>query len=266
MIKLIVTDLDNTLLDKDGRVREDSISLIEEAADRGIVFAVATGRSFASAKAIAMKFASDIPVICYNGAQIKMPVSGEIVYESIVDEKLQDAIIDFAIKHELYVQVYDNDEIVVEELDLKAHPDPDLKFTGYRETHGMEALKGIKTPKILLATSPKLVPAIQNELENEYGDIAYFAQSEAHLIEVMNKGVNKGIALDKLASILNIERDEIMALGDNTNDLLLLEHAGTRISVANGVEKLKKIATYVCTKERADGFNEAIRKFVLNKE
>ena len=66
-----------------------------------------------------------------------------------------------------------------------------------------------------------------------------------------------------LWNALGVTKEETMALGDNTNDALLLEHAGLAVSVANGVPSLKAISDYVCEAERSEGFDEAVRRFVL---
>ena len=262
MYKLIVTDLDNTLLAKDGSVPKSTIEICKKLVKKGHVLAIATGRSYPSAKAIGEKIGIDTPLICYNGANIRN-LDGTYIYKSVVPKDVQEGIVEFVRERQLYLQVYDKDEIVVEKLNTKAHPDPDLKFVKYKETKDLKKLKDIETPKLLIAAPPSEVPTLQQELEKLYGDKAYFAQSESHLIEVMEKGVNKGQALDILAEKLNVKKEEIMALGDNTNDALLLTHAGFRVAMANAVNSLKEIADYVATKKRSEGFNEAIKKFIL---
>ena len=79
----------------------------------------------------------------------------------------------------------------------------------------------------------------------------------------MKHGVNKGVAVDYLAAKYNIKKNEIIAIGDNTNDELLLNHSGLKIAVGNAVESIKNIADYVSKGERGEGFNEAITKYIL---
>ena len=157
----------------------------------------------------------------------------------------------------------DKDVIVVDRLRPEMHPDPDLKFTDYREVGNLLKVKPFKTPKMLLATDPAKVPFFQKELERRYSDSLFFAQSEPHLIEVMPKGVDKGAALKRLANILEIELKETMAMGDNTNDILLLQAAGVAVAVANAVPKVKAVADYVCKNTRSRGVAEALKRFCL---
>lgn len=263
MLKFIVTDLDNTLLDDNHALPQSSADLIKEAMTCGVTIALATGRSFASASGIAAKLGSDTPVICYNGSLVKTLDGLQTIFSAFVDPEVCRGVVDFACRNNVYIQMYEDDVIVVERLKWECHPDPDIEYAGYREVDDFSKMTGILTPKILLAATCHDVPELQQKLEKEFGDRAFFTQSESYLIEIMPKGVNKGAALDILAKHLGFQRNEIMALGDNTNDMLLLQHAGLGVAVANSVPALKEIADYVCTGERSLGFNEALERFVL---
>lgn len=262
MIKLIATDLDNTLLDTSNRIPDSTLELIHKVVENGVQVAVATGRSFHSADHVADLISTDAPVICYNGSLIK-DASDRILYENYVDFNLVREIVAWAHDNDVYVQLYDDDVIIVEELRTDRHPDPDLKFTEYRELGDLLAIEPFKTPKMLLAASPERIPGLQKELEERYSGILFLAQSDAHLIEIMPANVNKGTALKRLAEIEGIDLSETMALGDNTNDILLLKAAGLAVAVQNAVPELKDIADYVCNGERSEGFSEALLKFVL---
>lgn len=264
MVKLIITDLDNTLLDKNGSVTESTIQLLDEARKHGTSVTVATGRSFASARGVAERFQKDTPVICYNGAMIVDIRTGDPIFANYLDRTLVWNILEYAREHDLYVQMYDKDTIVVEKLDLSRHPDPDLEYAAYREVSVFEKDKIFDTPKMLLAMSPELVPVHQKELESLYGEFAYFSQSDSHLIEIVSKGCDKGSAVKFLADYMGIKKEELMGCGDNTNDIPLIQETGIAVAVANAVPELKEVATYVCKGERNAGFDEAVRKFVLN--
>lgn len=270
MIKLIVTDLDNTLLNSSGELQEDSIALIKEARDTYKVrTAIATGRSFGSAKLIAERIGSDTPVICYNGSLVKPASGGAPIFKAHMNPKTAQEMIAYCKSLGLYLILYDtssSDEIVVEKLRRDLHDDPDLNNIPYREVGEFSPENIPLTPKLMIATDPEQVPMLQMDLESRFGEDAYFAQSEPHLIEVMPAGVNKGAALRMLMSNLRIKKTQVMALGDNTNDALLLSNSGVAVAVANAVDSLKEIATYICKQDRSYGFNEAVKKFVLSSK
>lgn len=262
MIKLIATDLDNTLLDSEKKVSAESVRLLKKCHKAGVSFAIATGRSLYSAEAIAGQIGIEHWSICYNGALITDPVSGETIFSDALDEATVRDVVCFCHERGLYMQMYDDNVITVEALRTDQHPDPDLKYAPHKEIGDFLKYPYFPTPKILIAAGTR-VPEFQAELESIFGDRLYIAQSEAHLIEIMSPGVDKGAAMRRLATHLGLDRSEIIAFGDNTNDIPLLENAGISVAVANSVEELKRVATYVAEGERNLGFDEGIRRFVL---
>lgn len=262
MIKLIATDLDHTLLNLDGLVPEETKEYIRKAVDRGIFFAISTGRSIKSAQGVADSIGAAYMAICYNGALVLDPVNGVKIYENYLEEDIVRSIVEFAHEHDLYIQMYDEGTIVVEKLRLDRHPDPDLRYADYREVGDFLEYPSFRTPKILLACEPERVPSEQAALGEIMGDRVYMAQSDAHLIEVVSGGVDKGIALEHLAGYLGITKEDIAAFGDNTNDLPLLKAAGTSVAVANAVPQVKEWADYVAEGERSKGFTEGLLRYI----
>jgi Cof subfamily protein (haloacid dehalogenase superfamily) len=239
------------------------VAALAKAEEKGVTVTVATGRSFASARGVAEMIGGNGLAICYNGSQIRRLADGMVLYSGCVDQDVQQAIIEFVHERGLYLQMYDNDEIVVETLRLDKHNDPDLHFASHREVGDFLKEPLFDTPKMMIAADPAEVPVLQAELEEMFAGRIFCAQSEPHLIEIMPAAVNKGTALAALCQEMGIRREEIMALGDNTNDMHLLQAAGLAIAVANAVPRLQEYADYVCKGERSEGFREAIEKFIL---
>ena len=262
MIKLIATDLDNTLLDREGLVPEETKNLIRKAVDRGVMFAISTGRSVKSSQGVAESIGAAYMAICYNGALVIDPVNNVTIYEDYLAEDVVRGIVEYAHAHDLYIQMYDEGTIVVEKLRLERHPDPDLRYADYREVGDFLEYPFFHTPKVLLACEPERVPKEQAGLEELFGEKVYMAQSDAHLIEVVTEGVDKGIALEHLGGYLGLTKDEIIAFGDNTNDLPLLKAAETAVAVANAVPEVKEWSDYVASKERSEGFAEGLLHYL----
>ena len=157
MIRLIATDLDNTLLNKDGTVAPATVTALEKAEQKGVTVTVATGRSFASARGVAEQIGGNGLAICYNGSQIRRLADGMVLYSGCVDKDVQQAIIEFVHERELYLQMYDHDEIVVETLRLDKHNDPDLKFASHREVGDFLKEPLFDTPKMMIAATHTIV-------------------------------------------------------------------------------------------------------------
>ena len=133
MIKLIATDLDNTLLDSQKKVSAENVRLLKKCRKAGLSFAIATGRSLHSAEAVAGNIGIEHWSICYNGALITSPELGETIFSDALDEATVRDVVLFCHERGLYMQMYDDNVITVESLRLDQHPDPDLKYAPHKE-------------------------------------------------------------------------------------------------------------------------------------
>jgi Cof subfamily protein (haloacid dehalogenase superfamily) len=269
MIKLIATDLDNTMLDANGLVTDETRKLLAAAEARGVKLALSSGRSINSVKGVGASIGLPYYAICYNGGLIIAPgCDGEdqVIYENHLDEETFRTIVEYAHEEDLYVQGYDRGVIMVENLRTDIHPDPDLRYAEYREVGDLLGVEYFKTPKLLVSCDPAEVPRHMEELNKRLGFRIYMAQSERYIIEIMPAGVNKGYALSMLARHLKVRRSQIAAFGDNTNDLPLLRAAGTAVAVANAVDAVKEEADMITEGTRDQGFNEAVKKLIPGLE
>lgn len=262
MIKLIALDLDDTLLMEDCTIPDEVVDTLKEAEKRGVKVVIATGRIFPSAKGYAVRLGTDSPIICYNGAMIRTP-EGDVIqaYEHSPEDLHEIAV--FAKEHELYMQAYAEDEIVVEKTVDKTLIDPDSKATGIREVGDLTETVFLPSPKLMFFDTPERLAEIRPVFEERFPNRFYAATSKEYLLEIMPKGVSKRNTLERYASSCGISADEVMACGDNTNDREMVEWAGVGVSVGNGVASLKEIADYVAEAERSYGVKEAVEKFVL---
>jgi len=263
MIKLIATDLDNTLLWRDGTIPESTVSLLHQAMKKGVTVAVATGRCFPSASVHAKTIGEETPVICYNGSLIKQG-NGEVLARSYVEVDTIRKVAAYCRERGLYCQSYDLDDVIICEKDGPGlRRDPDVKVAGFREIGDFQTFEGLHpTPKMLIVDKPETAQERIEELYLLFPELD-FCQSEKYLIEVIPKNAGKGRALRMLADILRLKSDEVMALGDNTNDLPMLRWAGLSVAVSNSVPSVKAVSDYICQNERSLGVEEAIKKFVL---
>ena len=264
MIKMIATDLDNTLLDRSGKIPKSTAILLRQAAEKGVLTAVATGRCYPSAKGAAGTIGAQTPIICYNGSLIKRGDTGEVLAKTCITPDQIRAVSEFCHRNDLYLQLYDEDDVVLCEQDCEGlRVDPDIQVVGFREIGDYRVHPDLRpTPKMLIVEQVEKVSARLLELEKTFPDLS-FCQSQPWLIEVMPQNAGKGLAVAKLAEIFGIRQDEVMTLGDNTNDLPMIRWAGLGVAVGNAVAALKAEADYVCTAERSLGVEEALKKFVL---
>ena len=272
MIKLIALDLDGSTLDNKGELVPENIRAVKEAMAAGVQVAVITGRMFASARRHAQTLGVKLPMIAYQGAQIRDVLTGEILFSTHLSGVMASDIVSLCDLNGLYPQTYVDDELCVSS--SNPHVEAYAKYSGVPlKTVGNLAHWLLENDDICERGVPKVL-AIGEEgkinklwpiFANLYGKQVYITRSAAGFLEFVNPKVNKGIALTALADSLGIKKEEIMACGDNYNDLPLLQAAGLKIAMGNATEKLKIAADFVALSNEQAGVAQAIDKFVLNK-
>ncbi|BCQ42483.1 hypothetical protein ERHA55_00100 [Erwinia rhapontici] len=115
----------------------------------------------------------------------------------------------------------------------------------------------------MMIDEPELLDAAIARLPAEARARNTILKSSPYFLEILNKQVNKGAGVKALADRLGLQREEVMALGDQENDLAMLEFAGTGVAMGNGIDAVKAIAQFVTTSNLEDGVAVAIEKFVL---
>lgn len=115
----------------------------------------------------------------------------------------------------------------------------------------------------MILDTPERLAEIRPELEAQFSEELHLATSKEYLLEMMPKNISKSKSLSILSERLGISRQEVMACGDNTNDMKMLNWAGIGVAVANAVKPLKDIADYVAQAEHSFGVIEAVEKFAI---
>ena len=263
-IKLMAFDLDNTLFNKEGKLEENTKALLHKCMDNGVVVTIATGRMYPSAKKVADEIGTDAPIICYNGACLRGRNDDKPIMIQPVAQDVQKEIAALCKERGLFLQMYANDEIYVTEHNHYSQRDPDAKNAKVNEIGDFTKNDPFVTPKMMIYNDADVITALENELEPLYEGRAYFAQSSATLLEIMDCSVNKGFALKNLAEKLGIKQEEVAAFGDNSNDFEMVEWAGMGVSVSNAIDSLKAASQYIAKAERNKGVEEAINYFFEN--
>jgi Cof subfamily protein (haloacid dehalogenase superfamily) len=274
-IRLVVLDIDGTINGDSNRVKEPVKQAIAAAQAKGVKVAIATGRMYRSALRFHQEIESDAPLISYQGALIKNPQTNELVGHWPVDLEYALSLIDdfaeYADTGKLSVHLYINDELYVRQItpqtkayaqrsNVEAIPVGDL-----RQFLIEQAPTNPPTKVLALSDDPDLITLLLTALKQRYtpGQL-YLTKSVATFFEATNPIANKGTAVQHLAeNILGFERDEVMTVGDNFNDLEMIEYAGIGVAMGNAPQGLKDLADWVAPDVDADGAATAIAKFVL---
>jgi Cof subfamily protein (haloacid dehalogenase superfamily) len=286
-ISLLALDLDGTLLDSRGSISERNRNAIESAREQGVRVALVTGRRFRDARPVALELGLDVPLISHNGALTKhaaslqtvsvLPLPLAAAREALKVGRAADADALLSDDHEgLGVLVYDHisgDNIAANRY-----------LTWARRLHGDEegpnAVQQVDSLEDYLDHEPihlafsggcKKMDQLEEQLHAELGSSVKilgtkYIEQDFTLLDVVNPAASKGAGVAAAAAELSASQEEIMAIGDNYNDLEMLLFAGTGVVMANAPLSLREIpGLHPTATNNENGVALAIEQFILNQ-
>lgn len=269
-IKLLVLDIDGTISGISNQVNPRVINTIKAVQNRGINVTIATGRMYRSALRFHQSINANLPLIGYNGAWIQCPstnqIHSHIPLNSAVGEQLLDYFEQHKFNEHIEIHCYFNDQLYVKEITQKT------KIYAQRseiEPIIIEDLRTIiwqKTTKILaMCYQPKIMAQLKQEISQSFdSEQIYLTQSSQIYLEMTHPTVNKGNATRYLTEkILALKSENVMAIGDNFNDMEMLKYAGFSVAMGDAPTEVKNIANWVAPTVEEDGVAIALEKFLL---
>ncbi|MCX6013259.1 MAG: Cof-type HAD-IIB family hydrolase [Chloroflexi bacterium] len=260
MYKLIAIDIDGTLIGKTLTISPRTKNVIGEIMASGIHVTLATGRMFQSALPYARELDINIPIICYQGALIGHPVTREILWHKPVPLNLARQAIEIIRKEKLHLNAYLDDELFVEHITDEARYYAGISRV---ELHVVSNLASFldrdPTKLVVIGTEPE-VDAINQKLIDIFGNNLYIIKSYPKFCEIAHPDCSKAKALAKLAVKMNIDQSEIVAIGDNPNDLDMIEWAGLGVAMGNSSSDVIAAADMVTGHLEEDGVAQVIEK------
>jgi len=270
--KMIVTDMDYTLLNKDKNISERNKNALKAAMDMGVHVVVATGRIYTSALYYAKLLGISTPIIASNGAIIREEHTDNTMYQCLLPDAAINEMIRLTRQTGLYCHLFSRDTIYTEKLInvstrytewnkfLEAKDQVKIKLLdSFENMNEYEKSEIFKT--VVVDNDESKLKYLREEMEKT--GLVTVSRSLSDNIEVMNKEVSKGNAVAKLAEIFNIGRSEIITIGDNENDISMIEYAGLGVAMGNAEQCVKDKADYVTTDYMEDGVGQVIEKFIL---
>ena len=289
MYKFIAIDIDGTLLNSAGELTKYTIDTIRKVTDKGIKVVLTSGRVTDSVKGIASKLNADNHIICDNGATIVDLNNNEIVFSKYIEKETILKLVEVCLTNNIYYMVFTNKEIIVKDLQHMA-----LAF--YKQRHhlkdeatgisqikfaGIDYIKQVSEPftRLIVCDQDRAIyNSIVNKLKN-FDDIALLAaphisnkiikDGDKDLVlsysyaEILAKDTNKWTAIKSLTNKLGIKTEEIMAIGDNFNDIEMIQNAGLGVAMNNGNPVAKEVAAVIAPSNNEDGVAKVMERYVL---
>lgn len=260
-IKLITIDLDGTLVHHD-QIPERNIRALRMVQDKGITVAIATGRMHASAQQFVSRLGigADTPIVSYNGAMIRCPGESEPMRHVPLPAELAAEIVQYGIEKKFSMNYYLDDRLYVLRVDHWARlyqrrtNDTPVPVGDFRR------FAGNAPTKLLVTAYPHDVDGLLPALQAQFSDRVYVTRSMPEYIEFLNKEASKGSAVEWLAAHMGLQREQVMAIGDNLNDQPMIAWAGVGVAMPKAHDLTRAAADFVPEHEE-EGVAEALEHF-----
>lgn len=282
MIKLVASDLDGTLIDQNNNIYENNFKAISDLNKSNRNFVICTGKTYNIMKDSCEKLNASYGIFG-NGNQIIDLKTGKNIYKKLLSYDEISKCIDIARKHNLHVHAYSTEEVITETLmymDLRNYKLKEKNY--YNTTLDFKIVKDIKNYilgnnievcKLIISGTDSLENTKLEILNNLHVSVTKISKRGKYIDTIINKeyeyldiapmNISKNNALKILGDYLNINQNEMLAIGDNLNDLDMVENSGIGVAIANAYDELKKVAKYTTINPvEKGGFAEAVYKFV----
>ncbi len=287
-IKLLALDLDGTVLDSRGQVPEANRDAIRAAEDAGVLVTIATGRRFRDARPVGIDLELNAPLITHNGALVKYAETLDSVAASILDLDTTREIVRVGKQHGgdalVSADPHGKGSLLYDR--ISKNNLPLQKYLQWSESlHGDEAAEAVihvsdlhdaladhEVIHISFSGGCRPMAELQELLAKELGDTVtilptIYPALDFTLIDILPPDASKGIGVEKLAILNGLTAENVMVIGDNFNDMEMLEFAGTPVVMGNADPSLlERPEFYTTLGNNESGVAAAIERFILNGE
>jgi len=272
MIRLLAIDLDGTLLDSEGRLPASNVDAITRASAAGVEMALATGRRYEFARPVFDQLPGPLTLILSNGAIVKTREGMTLAKRLLPREVARDVLARLPDHRDGTAVTFDRPgagQVVFEMIDWD-HPRHHRFFAANRSflsaVSPLEACLTEDPVQLMFSGGCTEMRGVFAQLREDdaFGvTLTEYLSRDFSLVDILRAGCSKGAALEDWATGRGLRRDEVMAIGDNINDLEMLEFAGTPVVMGNACEELKMRGWSVTASNDECGFARAVEAFIL---
>ncbi|MBN2617473.1 MAG: HAD family phosphatase [Spirochaetales bacterium] len=265
-IKMIVMDLDDTLLNDELQISDYTKKVISNAQKKGIVIVLASGRPTLSM----LKYAQELNlaenngyIISYNGAVLIECSTGKELATTPLTMENMEFVTKIARDNKLFIQTYVDNCVVTDKENQYTSFEGKLTGIPIKLIDDIKDAMTKEVVKIILMEDPIYLKEVENKLKPIVGDSMMMNISKPFFLEFTNRAVDKDKTVTNLCSLLNIEKESVMAIGDSFNDLSMIKGCGFGVVMSNGHDEVKKHAKHITHCNNTDGVATAINRFAL---
>nr|WP_245249557.1 Cof-type HAD-IIB family hydrolase [Vagococcus allomyrinae] len=267
VIRLVALDLDGTVLNSQGEISQNTVKAIDSLIRKGIKIVICTGRPAYSLRPILTRLNlvdDETLLVSFNGALVSYPYQQEIIFEEFFSPLEIADLISICTENDIPYHLQTNDGMYT--LTKEIHPatfyDSQLNETEVKKCT-LADLKKINVYKLMLVgTTAELSDNVKRLPATVFADYQGM-RSLACFFDILPKRANKGQGLKRAADKLRIPASDILAIGDNENDLSMFEFAGQSVAMGNAATNIQEAADFITSGNDAEGVVTALKHFNL---
>ena len=271
-IRLVAMDLDGTLLDSNKRISDENARVLRACEARGIKMVFSSGRSFESLRRMALEVGLSSPIISSNGARVDLTPNGPMLSDYPFDPALARTVYDLLLDSGIYFIVYNPGRLfkcnaAAGEWNrgtnaLKWDEKKEPALIDVVDDPALTVSQGLAHVHKFVAFTPDTarLDAIKEKLRLTPSSLS---SSWFDNVEILRPGAGKGLALRDLTKALGLKKAEVMAFGDNLNDIDMFQSAGVPVAMENAIEPLKALARHIAPHHDQSGVGQALRTLIL---
>lgn len=293
MYKMVVIDIDGTLLTSQGKITEETKQALWRAQDMGIMIVLASGRIVNSTVTYARNLGLNSYVISGNGSVITKLETEENIYTNCLGNRATQSIVEICKENSISSNVYTLNEILTEKIEYNVlfysmqnkqlADDRKTKINVYNDLRkAVKEKVNNNVSKITICDKDKsifnsIIRKIRTVRGIEVLDVSHSSHKvievgsekfdvDYYYTEITKANVDKWNAVKYLAEILNIDNNDIICIGDNANDIMMIQNCGLGVILDNAAPIYKQKAKYVAPSNNDNGVVDVLEKFVFGKE
>ena len=267
-IRLLVLDIDGTILDESDRVRDSVATAVQAAQQRGVAVVIATGRLYQSALRAYNLIGSTLPLICYAGALVREPATGFVHRHWALDSYVAAQILDhtewLGRRGCISVQFHIQDSLHVSDMNSAAMAYFEGSGLQFRVVDDLrQVLPSAITKVTVLSDDGELIARLATQLKNSRCQTRTSQYKSLTLLDVLHPMVSKRLAVSYLTEeIMGLRAKHVMTIGDDFTDIELFKYAGVGIAMGNAPAAVQVSADWVTSTIEENGVAEAVERWI----
>ncbi|MBC2582611.1 Cof-type HAD-IIB family hydrolase [Clostridium sp. DJ247] len=267
--KMICLDIDGTLLNSQHRISENTKKIIQVVANEKQIPVILVSARMPKGILFLQKELNIVqPIICYSGSLI-MDKDTNVLLKKVIPLSSIIHIYNLVKNTDVHISLYKDDEWYIEELDEWAKQESEITnivptIVNFYSLFDLWKKENTGPNKVLCMAQPDNIQSLNTNIKADSLNNLNIYPSKPTYLEIMSSQASKTSAIDFLRRKFDIQKSEIIAMGDNYNDIDMIEYAGLGIAMGNAPDQVKQYANEITLTNDEDGVAEAIKKYVLS--